>query len=149
MGITLTGNRAIVYVDGNLVGIFDSCNYTTNLITEDIFILGASLAQEIAIAGQEVINLNCSGFRVIGQGVHVLPKFPKVSDLMNFQSLTITVVDRQTGAQILTVLNCTPVNTGEGYNAKAVSKVTVSYKGIRAYDESGDSGETGAASLPV
>ena len=145
---TLTGNRAKVYVDGALVGIFDSCNYSTSLGTEGIFILGATSAREIAITSQELISLNCSGFRVVGSGVHILPKYPKLGDLLNFTGVTITVVDRATGVQVLTALNCVPNNTSENYNAKAVSKINVSYTGIRGFDESGDSDESDAADLP-
>jgi hypothetical protein len=85
-GKVLTGNRAKVYVDGKLVGIFDSCNYSSALGTEDIF--------------------------------------------------------------ILTVLGCVPTNTGENYNAKTTSKISIGYKGLRGFDESGDSDESDAADLP-
>src|ERR1700734_369389 len=116
MSITLTGNRALVYVNGNLVGLFDSVNYTTSIGTDPIFILGASNSQEIAITSQEVINLNCSGFRVVGFGVYTLPAVPQLADLMNFEALTITIVDRQSGATILTALGCVPNNYGTNYN---------------------------------
>jgi hypothetical protein len=145
---TLTGNRAKVYVDGVLCGIFDTCGYTTSLGTEDIFILGASAAREIAITSMEVVNLNMTGWRVVGNGVHILPKFPKLADLLTFTSLTISVVDRATEAQILTVLGVVPTTTGENYSAKMTTKLQVSMKGIRAYDESGDSDESDAADLP-
>lgn len=147
-GKVLTGNRAKVYVDGKLVGIFDSCNYSSSLGVEPIFILGATAAREIAINSQEVVNLNCSGFRVVGNGVHVLPKFPKLADLMNFQALTLSVVDRATGVQVLTALNCVPSTTSENYNAKTTSKIQITYVGIRGFDESGDSDESDAADLP-
>jgi hypothetical protein len=147
-GKVLTGNRAKVYVDGKLVGIFDSCNYSSALGTEDIFILGSTAAKEIAITSQEVVTLQCSGFRVVGNGVHVLPKFPKLADLMQFQGFTISVIDRATGVQILTVLGCVPTNTGENYNAKTTSKISIGYKGLRGFDESGDSDESDAADLP-
>lgn len=147
-GKVLTGNRVKVFCDGALVGIFDSCNYSSGISTEDIFILGASAAREIAITAQEVVSLSCSGFRVIGSGVHVLPKFPKLGDLLNFESLTFTVVDRKTGSTVLTVLGVVPVNNGENYQAKSISKVNCSFKGIRGFDESGDSDEADAADLP-
>ena len=148
MSKTLTGNRAKVYVKGVLCGIFDSCNYTSSIGTEDIFILGATSAREIAITSQEVVQLNCSGFRIVGNGVHILPAVPKLADLMNFESMTVSVVDRKTGAQVLTVLGVVPTTNGENYNAKTTSKIQVSYKGIRGYDESGDSDESDAADLP-
>ena len=147
-GKVLTGNRAKVYVAGALVGIFDSCNYSSSLGTEDIFILGATSAREIAINSQEIVALNCSGFRVVGNGVHVLPRFPKLADLMSFEPFTISVVYRKTGEQVLTVLGCVPTTNGENYNAKTTSKIQVSYKGIRGFDESGDSDEMDAADLP-
>lgn len=147
-GKVLTGNRAKVFVDGKLVGIFDSCNYSSSLGVEPIFILGATAAREIAINSQEVVNLNCSGFRVVGNGVHVLPKFPKLADLLNFTALTLSVVDRATGVQVLTALNCVPSTTSENYNAKTTSKIQITYVGIRGFDESGDSDEADAADLP-
>lgn len=149
MSISLTGNRALVYVKGNLVGIFDSVNYTTAIGTDPIFILGASAAQEIAITSQEVINLNCSGFRVVGFGLTTLPGVPQLADLMGFEALTITIVDRQTGATVLTALGCVPNNYGTNFNAKQTSKISVSYVGVTSYDEAGNSSESGAASLPV
>jgi len=148
MSKTLTGNRAKVYVNGVLCGVFDSCNYTSAIGTEDIFILGATAAREIAITSQEVVTLNCTGFRIVGNGVHILPAVPKLADLMNFQSMTVSVVDRKTGAQVLTVLGVVPTTNGENYSAKQTSKIQVSYKGIRGYDESGDSDESDAADLP-
>jgi len=149
MSISLTGNRALCYVNGNLVGIFDSVNYTTAIGTDPIFILGASPAQEIAITSQEVINLNCSGFRVIGFGLTTLPAVPKLADLMGFEALTITIVDRQTGATVLTALGCVPNNYGTNFAAKTTSKVQVSYIGTTSFDEAGNSSESGAATLPV
>jgi len=144
----LTGNRAKVYVDGKLAGIFDQCNYSTAISSEDIFILGASSAREIAITAQEIVNLNCSGFRVVGNGVFILPKFPKLADLMSFQSFTVVIQDRATGANVMTVLGCVPNTRGENFSAKQTSKIQVSYKGIRSFDESGDSDESDAADLP-
>ncbi len=67
---------------------------------------------------------------------------------MNFQALTLTVVDRATGSTVLTALNCVPNTTGENYSAKQTSKIQVTYVGIRGFDESGDSDESDAADLP-
>ena len=148
MGKVVTGGRAKVYVDNQLVGIFESCTVSEAIGTEPIHILGKFGPDEIAITSQEAVNISCSGFRVVGNGVHVLPKKPKVQDLLNFEPFTITVVDRQTGETMKTVLGCVPNNNNENFNARATSRVNINYIGLLASDESGAQGEADAVSLP-
>lgn len=144
---TITGSRAKIYVDGQLVGIFESCTVATSIGTEAIHILGRYSADEIAITSQEICTVTCSGFRVAGNGKHVLPKVPKIQDLLNFTPFTIAVYDRQpdaAGNQVIleTITGCVPNNSNSNYNAKAVSKISVSYQGIRSHDESGNQDES-------
>jgi len=148
MANTVVGGRAKVFVDGVLVGIFESCVTTKNFGTEAIHTLGKYGPQEIVYTSVEAVNVNCSGFRVVGAGVHTLPKVPKVQDLLNFQPFTITVVDRQTGKTMRTVQGCVPTSDNDNFNAKATSRVNVSYIGTLAFDESGDQGEGGATTFP-
>lgn len=149
MSKVVTGARAKVYIDNVLVGIFESCTVSNNTGTEAIHLLGRFSPDEIAITSKEAVNVTCSGFRVVGQGKHVLPKVPKIQDLLNFQPFTMTVVDRQTGQTMETILGCVPTTDNTNYNAKATSRVNVSYLGIRASDEAGAQDESGgAASLP-
>lgn len=149
MSKTVTGSRAKVFVDNQLVGIFESCTVANSTGTEAIHILGRYTPDEIAITSKEAVNVTCAGFRVVGNGKHVLPKVPKVQDLMGFSPFTITVVDRQTGQTMETILGCVPSSDNTNYNAKATSRVNITYLGIRASDESGAQDEgTGATSLP-
>lgn len=147
---TMTGARAIVYVAEVAVGFFDSCDYSTSIGTEPVFILGRFSAAEIVPTSYEIVTLNCSGFRIIGNGGHVLPLMPKLDDLLNLNSITITVVDRQdaTAKPILVVHDCIATSYGTGYSAKSTSKIRISYQGVRAHDESGEQNEVGATSLP-
>lgn len=144
-GKVVTGGRAKVYVDNKLVGIFENCTISNTTGTEAIHLLGRYSPDEIAILSKEAVNINCSGFRVVGQGKHVLPKVPKVQDLLTFEPFTITIVDRQTGATMETVLGCVPTTDNTNYNAKATSRVNIAYIGILASDESGSQGEGGGA----
>lgn len=149
MAKTVTGSRAKVYIDNVLVGIFESISIANSTGVEAIHLLGRYTPDEIAITSKEAVNITCSGFRVVGQGKHVLPKVPKVQDLLGFQPFTITVVDRQTGETMETILGVTPTTDNTNYNAKATSRVNINYMGIRASDESGAQDEgTGAVSLP-
>lgn len=148
MGKVMVGGRAKVYVDNKLVGIFESCTVSNTTGTEAIHLLGRFGPDEIAITSQEAVNVACSGFRVVDQGVHVLPKVPKVQDLLNFQPFTIAVTDRQTGKTIEVVLGVVPSTNNRNYNAKATSRVQINYIGLVNADESGGQSEGDAVSLP-
>ena len=146
-----TGARAKVYVDNQLVGIFDSCSYSVNIGAEPIHVLGRYSPAEIAQTSYEAVTVNCSGFRLIGNGGHILPKVPKLQDLLQLESVTLTMLDRQADANaepIMTVLNCIPVSYATGANAKATSRVQVTYVGTHASDESGSQDEGDAVNLP-
>lgn len=152
-GTVMTGARAKVYVNNTLVGIFDSVSYAVNVGAEPNFILGRYSASEITHTSYEAVSVNCTGFRLIGNGGHVLPKVPKVQDLLNLEYVTLAIVDRQGGSEditnIATIVNCIPVSYSTGYQAKQVSRIQVTYLGTIASDEEGAQDETaGAVSLP-
>lgn len=141
----VTGARAKVYINNNLVGIFESCTVSSSLGTEPIFLLGRYSADEITITSSEVVNVACSGFRVVGAGIHTIPAVPLVSDLLLFDPFTITVVDRQTGETLETILGCVPTNSNTNYSAKATSKVSISYVGTLAFNEDNNDSDSGTA----
>lgn len=145
----MVGARAKVYVDNQLVGIFETCSYNANVGTEPIHLLGRFSAAEISVTSYEAIALSCGGFRVVGQGPHVLPKMPKVQDLLDLEDVTITVVDRQSGTSILTAVGCVANSFSGNHNARATSRVTINYTGLVLSDESGSQSESsGAVNLP-
>lgn len=145
----ITGARAVVRVKGNIVGIFETCTFNRSYGTEAIHLLGRFSAAEIPYTSAEAVSLSCSGFRVAGNGVHVLPAVPKVQDLLQFEPFEVTVTDRQTGDVILTAHSCVPNGDNGNHNARATSRVTVNYLGIIMDDESGTQSESaGATDLP-
>lgn len=145
----MVGGRAKVFVDNVLVGIFDSVDYSVNVGAEPIHLLGRYSPAEITPTSYEAVSLNCSGFRLIGNGGHILPKMPKLQDLLNLESVTLSVSDRQNpDTPILTAKNCVPVSYSTGYSAKSTSRIRVSYLGTVANDESGDQSEAGSVDLP-
>jgi hypothetical protein len=146
---TMNGARAKIFIDNVLVGIFDNCSYSVNIGTEGVFILGRYSAAEIVPTSYEIVSVNCSGFRLIGNGGHKLPKVPKLQDLLNYNSITLSITDRQNPkTPILTVQNCVANSYGTGYAAKALSRIQVTYQGTHASDESGNQDEGSGVSLP-
>jgi hypothetical protein len=148
---TVTGGRAVVLSDGIPVGIFDSVTLNESLTLEDIHTLGKFSAQEIVMTSYESVKINVSGFRVYGSGVKKLGQFPTLADLLNLGTITLAVQDRQNpaGAPLATVVNCVLETNNVNYNARATSKVNLTYRGTILTDEStvGD-GETGATTFP-
>jgi hypothetical protein len=138
---TMTGARAVVRVDQQVVGVFDSCQYGGNIGTEPIHTLGRYSASEISVTSYEAIQVSCSGFRVIGQGVHVLPKAPQLQDLINLETVQIEVQDRQTGENVMIVKNCVAQSWSEAQQAKGTTRFNVTYIGTVLSDESGDQEE--------
>lgn len=145
----MTGARAIVKVNETTVGLFDSCSYSTNIGVEVPFILGRFSAAEITPTSYEAITIQCSGFRIVDNGIHVLPKVPKLQDLLNLEGVNITLVDRKDDSKVLLSANgCVAVSGSNSYNAKSNSRINVTYIGIVASDESGIQSEAGATELP-
>lgn len=141
----MTGARAKVFVNNQLVGIYETCTYNMNIGTEPIHLLGRYSPDEITPTSYEAVTISCAGFRVVGQGPHVLPAVPKLQDLLNMEAVTLAVVDRQSGKTILTAIGCVPNSYNGNHNARATSRVTVNYTGLRLADESGDQDESGGA----
>ena len=150
MAKTLTGARAIVKVDGTVVGLFESCTYGVNIGTEPIHILGKFGPDEIVPTSYEAVTINCNGFRVINQGPHGLPKMPKIQDLVRLGPVEITITDRQEKDKvIMRASGCIPTSYSTGVNARATSRISVTYIGVKISDESGDQNEAdNASSLP-
>jgi hypothetical protein len=154
MSKVITGARAVVYVKGEMVGLFESCTVANSTGVEAIHLLGRYSPDEIAITSKEAVNISCSGFRVSKQGKTILPKVPKIQDLLGFEPFTLSIQDRQMGSDkkptvLETIVGCVPTTDNTNYNAKATSKIAINYMGIRSSDEDGTQDETaGAASLP-
>jgi hypothetical protein len=145
-----TGAKAKIFVDNVLVGIFDSCSYSVNVGAEPIHILGRFGPAEITPTSAEAVTVSCTGFRIIGNGGHVLPKFPKLQDLLQLESVRLDVITRDGSATlpIMSVFNCIPVSYSTGVNAKSTSRINISYLGTNSSDESGASDEGDAVNLP-
>jgi hypothetical protein len=148
MSKILSGGRAVISVDNQVVGIFESCSYGANIGVEANHILGRFGPAEITPVSYEAVQVRCTGFRVVGQGVHVLPKFPKLQDILNLGAVTISLRDRQTGELIMTAIGCVGTAYNTGPNARQSTRVDVAYTGLKISDESGDQEEAGAVSLP-
>lgn len=140
MSQTITGGMAQLYLpdqNGNLIlaGVFDTVSRSKGLGTEAIHTLGQYSAREVAITSYSEVTVNCSGFRVAEHSTTVIGHFPTLAELLNYQAVTIKVVNRQSGITLLVVTGCVPTTDSENYSARATTKTSISYTGIAAFDE--------------
>lgn len=151
----ITGGRAVVSINaGNgpvVIGIFDSCNVSESISSEDIHILGRFSPSEITLTSYNAVTVQCSGFRVYGYGVKALGQFPVLNQLLGLGPISITIQDREnpTGAGMATIINCLPDTNSTSFQSRATSKISISYKGTMMVDESAPhDSEAGAVDLP-
>lgn len=122
------------------VGVFNSVNVSQNYDALPAFILGRFSAASITYVGADVVSISCSGYRVVKNGRFKAAKVPALGDLMVFESLTMTVEDRQPdengeNPRVLTFKEVYPVTSSESHDAKQLSSISINYIAMTADDE--------------
>ena len=163
MSAVMSGVRAkVAMIDpstglSSIIGIYASVDYSLVYSTEPAFTLGRFSAAANDYVSQEIINLTCSGFRVIGAGAFVVSGLPKLQDLLLSEYIQLAIIDRQSELKGATdarmakffSVRCTGFNTGA--NAKSLQQMTVHYQAINLGEESmaPNIEGAGATSLPI
>lgn len=138
---TMHGARAKVYLaDPNtgkqeLIGIFSTISWGLNYDVQPVFLLGRHGADELVYTAQEPIQVNCSGFRVVGNGAHKLAKMPNTKDLLTHEYIQLVIADRQTGRDIAKIHSVRPVSYSTSINARNLEEISISYIGLLVDDE--------------
>ncbi len=145
----MTGPRAQVIINGEIVGVFNSINWNYTLDLRNVDILGRFSTAEIVNTGMEPVEVSCSGYRVINAGPHVSMSVPLLQDLLSSPNLELAVIDRATGQRIAKIHQCKSSGYSTAIDAKGIESLTAHYRGILVDDESATNSETpGASTLP-
>lgn len=147
--LTMHGSRAKVIINGKVVGIFGNCSYGVRYDANPVFILGRFNPAEIALTGQEAIEVQCSGYRVIDNGPHAVASVPMLQDLLNHEDFTLAIIDRQTKKEIMTVVGVRPTGYSTEVASRQLQSLQVSFMGIAISDESGSQEDVGAVDYPT
>jgi hypothetical protein len=142
----LNGARCQLLVNGKIQGVFTSVTWGVSYDAVPSYILGRFSPAEITYVGQEAINVNATGFRVIDNGAYVAAGLPKLQDLMTHEDITLAIYDRETGKAVMTVVGVRPTGYTSGVAARSISDFSASFSGMRASDESGENNEAAGAS---
>ena len=144
--VILTGARAQLIINGKIVGLFTSCSYNVTYDANPAFILGRYSAAEITYTAQDVISVDATGFRVIDAGPHAVASVPKLQELLNHEDISLSLIDRKTGKNFMTVVGVRPMGYSSSVTARGVVEVSARFMGLRAEDEAGTQNESGGAS---
>jgi hypothetical protein len=148
----LTGARAKVLINGNVVGLFSNCTWSLNQDKIANFILGRYSPAEITPTSQEAVNINLRGYRVVDAGPYKVANATLLKTLLQEEDFSVVILDRQTGKSIFTAVGCRVLGWSSGVAAKGVSDIELRILGLRAEDEygtaqGGDNEDATAANL--
>lgn len=146
----LTGARAVVKVNGQVVGVFSRVNYTVGYDAVPAYILGRYSAAEITYTAAEVVSVDAAGFRIIGKGPHAHMSVPKLQELLNHDSITLEIYDRRpasggSNVTFLKIEHVRPVGFSTNISARGQVEVSVRFLGTIASDEAGSHAESAGA----
>lgn len=142
------GARAVLWIAGKKIGIFNQTSYGVNLNAQPVDILGRFNPAEIVLTHQEAITVSCQGWRILDAGPHIAAKFPTLEQLLNHEDMVLTIEDRQSRKVILKVDGVRPVTYSTSINSRGLQELTVTFMGIVAEDEAGGGADATAVELP-
>jgi hypothetical protein len=137
-----------------IIGLYNNVSWGLSYEAQEAYILGKYAPAEITYTAQNPVNITCSGYRVIEHGPHVDGGLPRLQDLLTFQYMEMTIVDRETenaGGDGRTAKFHFVVPTGytTTINARNQQEMSQTFVGILVDDESVDNTESpGATFLP-
>lgn len=131
----LHGARAQVYVGGKLVGLLHNISYNVVYDTQDAYVLGRLSAAEIGYTAMEPVTGTLSGWRVVGNGPHIIG-LPQLKDLLTADYTQLVVIDRVTNKRVSSITGVRLTGHSGGQAARQFSETVIPYKGLMYGDES-------------
>lgn len=139
----LTGARAKILINGQVVGLFSNCTWSINQDKVPNFILGRYNPAEITPVSQEAVSINLRGYRVVDSGPYKVANATLLKNLLSEDDFSVVVLDRAptpdspNGKQIFKAQGCRVLGWSSGVAAKGVSDIELRVMGIVAEDEYG------------
>lgn len=134
----LTGARAKVSINGNIVGLFANCSWSIRQDKAPAYILGRYNPAEITPTSQEPVTISLTGYRVVDAGPYAVANATLLRGLLEEEDFSVTVIDRQTGKNIFKADGCRVTGWSSGVAARGVSDIRIDVIGIKGEDEYGE-----------
>lgn len=142
------GARAQVFHKGKLVGLLHNISWNQIYDTQDAYVLGRLSVAEIGYTAMEPVTGTLSGWRVVGNGPHIIG-LPQLKDLLTSDYTELTVIDRVTNKRVGSITGVRLTGQSGGAAARQFSETSIPYKGMMMGDESVTNVEpAGSSDLP-
>ena len=142
---TITGARAILWINGKKAGIFNSCSADVAYGVTPIYTLGKHGPQELVYTDMSPVDVRVSGFRVFNNGPYAIGSVPQLKDLLTHEDISVTIIDRggvdnqghevPKDSSILTVQGVRPTGYGISTTSRGLYDLNISMQGLTVYDE--------------
>jgi hypothetical protein len=149
----MTGPRGLVKINGQTVGVFSQISYGVSYDNTPVYVLGRFSPTEIVISGQDPISVSATGWRTVqtpnnAASTYNGPYGPesaidmfKLQNLLEVDSATLALIDRETGNTLATVVGIKVVSYSTNLTSRGLQELTVNLIGTRMWDESSPNGD--------
>lgn len=128
------GARALVFIKGTPVGIWNDISIDWNYDVRSSYILGRFSAAGLTTVGVEPCNIRASGFLVINHGFFKEGKITNLQDLLSQEYIELTVTDREFEKPLLLITGCLPTGMSVNLPAKELATGTNTYIGLLVHE---------------
>lgn len=143
------GARAIVSIEGRVVGIWNDISVDWNYDVRSSYILGRFSAAGLTTVGVEPCNIRASGFLVVNHGFFKEGRITNLQDLLGQEYIQLTVLDRESDVPLLLITGCLPTGMSVNLPAKDLATGTNTYIGLLCHEYGNTQAEpTGSTQLP-
>jgi hypothetical protein len=125
----------------SIIGTIHACDYGVDYRVLPAFVLGRHGPAELNYVSMEPISGQMAGFRPFKKGPHFLNGVPALQDLLLFEDIVLTVIDRQAEAlgdatpRMATIVGVKPTGYHVTNQAQNMTQQTLPFVGLLVHDE--------------
>lgn len=132
--IVLKGADIKVYLNDELIPEIQKISYNLNYGEQEIYGIDQPFPQEIAVTKVSV-NGSVSGFKTkYSGGLQAKALRPLIFDVMNAPYISLKIVDRSTGEDIMFIPSIKVTDETLGAAAKGIVNLSFKFKGIMPFN---------------
>ena len=131
----IVGARAVFSINGTKVGFASDVTVREDYQIEDIEVLDNIEVQEHVYLGYRV-SMTARVFRLPNKSLKQAGIFPITKEALQFAELNVTITDKLSGHTLAQLERVIPESKNINFGARAVSGEDVTFRAIRAKDES-------------
>lgn len=128
---TMTGNRALLKIGGQIVGMgVQSVDTQTDFGLQDVDGLGSPFTHE-HVPGKVVYTINLSSYFISGKNLEVMGIVPDADTLLSAGTLEIEIIDNLTNQTQHLYEGCKAASHSHSYNKHVISGENATFRALR------------------